>query len=105
MQIRYAQAAFVDGSFGEHPITPSVIRRFEKDMKMPLSQTEGVTDSTRILWMAFQEAGATDLAFDAWLDSTVATDVREEDLPFGGESSGAPTTGTSLPSPSSPVTD
>lgn len=104
MQIKYGQA-LIDGKIEEHIITPSVTKRFEKDMKSSLGKSDSDTQAQQLIWMAFQAAGATDLTFDPWVETTTAIDVRVEDVPLDAMRSESPSTGSVLPSPSSPVTD
>ena len=105
MKIKYGQA-LIDGKVIEHIITPSVLKRLEKDLKKKVGSSDsGDTEASMMIWMAFQAAGVHAPSFDAWLETTQATDIRVEEVPLGTENSETPPSGAPLQSPSNPVTD
>jgi len=105
MQIKYGQA-LIDGKIEEHVITPSVLKRLEKDLKMKVgSGDSGDTEASMMIWMAFQAAGVHAPSFDAWLETTQATDIRVEEVPLGTGNSASPITGLPSPLLSNPVMD
>ncbi len=105
MKIKYGQA-LIDGKVIEHVITPSVTKRLEKDLKLKIGPDDtGDTESSMMIWMAFQAGGVHAPSFDAWIETVTATDIRVEEVPLGTENSETPPSGAPLQSPSNPVTD
>ena len=90
----------IDGNAESYPVTPRVEIRFERDMKMALSELKKNEDLYRLAWMAAQQSGGTTDAFDPWIDRVDGIDwvaADEDDVPLVE----SPPSGGSLPSPSS----
>ena len=99
MKLSYGQVMYKDQTMDEAVITPLALRRFEGHLRGSGAKAKEPTDTDQawVIWFSFQAEGKTSLDFEDWYASTLAIDVREEEIPFDRSSS----PGESLPSPSS----
>ena len=91
----------IDDTTATYPVTPRVEIRFERDMKMALSDLKKNEDLYRLAWMAAAQAGGTSDAFDPWIDRVTGIDwVKggDDDVPLAE----SPSSSGSLPSPLNP---
>ncbi len=101
MHIMHAQA-LIDGKLQEWPINPEVEDRFEKDMKMAISELKKSGDVNRLVWMAAQHAEPTTPMYDEWKKGVRTASIRAEEIPL--DDSTVSNSGEALPSPSNPAT-
>lgn len=89
-----------EGKQTTYRLRPKVEIKFEKTMKLPIAKIIENSHMYKLAWMAATDAGDVTDNFDQWVEGLDSVDLGEEEVtPLES----TPSSGASLPSPSSPA--